>query len=527
MLTSALLWASLSLANEPTMADLQEGQALAWSIVGRCRAESATCRDARAQQRLGKAFFTIVLDDVVHGRPVDASAAANVAHLHPALSARLPSDVRSALGEPAAWVVALSAPMPTPQPSPVVEAPPEPIPQKIDYAGAIALLRSGAHADASTVLWPMTQTGDELRAWKPLTHALRDLDMPAAALVVLADAPAHANDVWPLDQRTADAVALAQQMGTRRPLVALAAAHHPEHWSPSTQGDALLAYGTYHQERGSFSPALKAYAQLSPSDAAWVHGEFQRGMIYWQTGDPWAALRAFRNVSETEQTPRDLDSIREMAVWNVAALYEELDRVDDAIATWEVLTITRSALSDRAALRCAWAAHLAGDKAESNRWMPDRSTRGIFTPELAALQARKAIDAGDTPRARTLLDQAVRDIEVIDASLGSLLDDLGDLWVSLQQHRDPVLADRLAADPTLSAWRLHLAAIEADRARIQTMPQAWRSTVGVGLDTRLAQEAHVIRAKATTSAYYTVSAVRRELERLSRQADRSRQHLRP
>ena len=352
-----------------------------------------------------------------------------------------------------------------------------------------------------------------------LTEALQRAGMPAAALTVVLDST---DATWPVQERASLAIALSGALGSHRLLLDWIEDHPPERWGQTERSIGWLLSGIAHQQQGQYSPALKAYAALETGDPGWLQAQFQRGLIAWQTGDPWSALRAFRNAAEAELHLPDDAGVREQAMWHAALVYQELGRTSDAISTWEVLTIRTGALADRAALRCAWATHELGEQHASKQWMPPWPAEGIYRPERDLLLAQWRLEARDHVGAQNLLDRTRADIALIDGRLGELLVDLGDLWSRLERTEDEVLAQRLDLNAQLVAWRASLRTLDHEREPLESMDAGRARTE---LSQRLDRLASEIRARATTAAYYEVSGLRRQLDQLDRSAEQQRKRL--
>lgn len=482
MTSSVLLILGLGAASgEPTRDDLVSGSDRAGDLIARCQADPGACTDADARSDLGRAFFTRALDAWVHRGAVDEPAIGNLQHLDAELFSRLPEGLRGASAPPATWVVALSAP-----PRKPLVLPQEP------EAVAVA---------AIAVPEPPPATG------LALAHELERRGLMAAALLAAADA-ARSDEV---SGATRLAASLARALGTRRPLQALAEAVHPAQWHPEAQSDGWLALGAAHQERGALSSALKAYTAVRPQDEATLEGQLQTGLIYWQVGKPWHALRAFRNASEALPDLSGMDGPRDLAVWNMATLYDELGRHEDAILHYEVLTIGQGPWSDRAALRCAWSAHQAGDGPRARKLLAGVDAAADPVSH-ALLQARLALIAGQAESGRAHLESSIERARAQDRVLSALLEDPAGLAGADIDSAAP----GVALHPALAAARRHEAALVRDRNQLEP---------GDPMRPRLERAIATARAESASTAYYAISDVRRELRRQQASAERLRARI--
>lgn len=523
-------------AAEHTRADLDEGTPRAAGIVAACRARPDGCADPRARAALARAFFTLVVDAVVHGRVVDPEHVANASLLDPSLIARLPVPPATA---PAAWVVSLAerpATAPAPAPAPVAAPPAEPEPAPVaaplpeDLPSALKRLEEGALDDATARLARLADAGDRSAALA-LATAVERLELPVTSLVLRAE--------WlradPEDPRvralSREAVRLAAQLGSREVLVDLALAVHPSRWDPAVQADGWLALGQHWHQHGDLSRALQAYLEVDRRSAAHVRARYHAGLIRWQTGHPWEALTAFREAWEADADEVDVERIREMALWNVARLHEELGRPAEALAHYEVLSITASPLSERAAHRCASTALAMGDPELARRWLTAGTPRGVLRPDDDLLRARLELLAGDRDRARARLDRARSEVGGLDAALATVLATPRGGWALLRGPGDPgrlesplgelaAVTARLDADPDLAGFRAHLSAIRAERRALAAHPDtAWRGTVGAALDRKLAAHEALVLARAEATASARLVELRRELGAIAREVE--------
>lgn len=520
----------------PSLDDLHRGSARAAGVVTACRTEPSGCADAETRAVLARAFYTLVLDDLVYGREVDAEQVANVRALDPHLFGRLPALLPS---EPAPWVVALQrTPPPTAPalappsgPTPAVEAPADvavDAPEPMDpWTEALAALDADDPAHASRLLLPLGRSHPESRL--ALSRAVERMGMPAAALALrvrwlrTVDAANHPRS----REVSRDAVRLAVVAGSRRPLVELAEILHPSAWDPSVRSDGWLALGQSWQTQGDLSPALKAFSEIRSTEAPYARGEYQTGVIYHQTGQPWQAVDALQNAWEAPAQDIDDERVREMALWQLAELYAALQRPQEAYAVYEALAITSSPLSERARHRCARVAHGLGDAPLARSWLDQSAPRGVFRAEHLLLQARMAELEGNRTQAARLLEQAEPELRQLTRELAALTGDLGQLWSALHApDRNPVLAARLDADPEIAGFRAHLDALAADRRVVARHPDPeWRRSVGKALDQMLLVEERKVRSQATAAAYTALVAVQREIGERTREATRLRQAL--
>lgn len=509
-------------AAEHTRAQLEQGSERAAGIVQACRARPAACADPEAREALARAFFTLVVDAVVNGRAVDPEHVANVGVLDPTLIARLPVPPQSGATD---WVVHLT----TQRPEPVVTRAPEPIapppepvapPLPDDLPTAIRMLEQGDLDEAAARLARLADDGDRGAALALATTVER-MALPVTSLVLRADWLRTAPEDPRVRGLSREAVRLAAQLGSRQALVDLALAVHPSRWDASVQSDGWLALGQHWQQHGDLSRAQQAYAEVDRRSPALVRARYQVGLIRWQTGHPWEAREAFREAWQADADEVDVERIREMALWNMARLSEELGRPEDALAHYEVLSITASPLSERAAHRCAWTALANGDPTLARRWLSPTTPRGVWKPEDDLLRARLDLSAGDPASARARLERAASEIDALDEALVAALAEPGGAWALLRNPDQlEVVAARLDADPELAGFRAHLAAVRNERRALAAHPDAtWRAEVGSELDRRLADHEAAMRARAEAAAAARLVELRRELGALDREVE--------
>jgi len=132
-------------------------------------------------------------------------------------------------------------------------------------------------------------------------------------------------------------VAIAEYTGNETELLRIVHKIPPDAFPRQAQNHLYYLMGRREYDRGNLAASSKYFQQISSKSSLFLKSKYFEGVIAYQREKYQSAVRAFKEVADQVDFPaadqreaRDFDRLRTLASMNIARIYYEIDKFDNA-----------------------------------------------------------------------------------------------------------------------------------------------------------------------------------------------------
>lgn len=413
-----------------------------------------------------------------------------------------------------------------------------PIDTPAPIAAAITQLDSGRALSASAQLSGLLADGSypdhALEIRYHLGRSLLALELPLSAQAEFVRVVRAGPESELFPYALSKLVVIAEQTGDHYDLRRIAAG-----LDPADVPAGARSVVAYHRARelhrtGELGAALAALDAVSPGSDQHAPALVLKGTILNTQQKYKSAVRAFRDVYRDEGAD---PALRDLALLDIARVYYGIERYAEAEQYYQ-LVARDSALWSTAVFERSWARLMQGDDADARGDLltvgsPFFSER-LLVPERALMGALMEYSRCDFASTIAATEQLKAEQAAVQAELSALLAahsaDGGAHAEAAWRHYfgdgeavETALPDAFFAgalrDQALAGTARHLAALDAEQARIAAQRQDWRQQLGEALHDDLEARRLRLERRAGRLLLAEAAQAHRQLDHLLAQAD--------
>lgn len=353
-----------------------------------------------------------------------------------------------------------------------------------------------------------------------LGRCLFDLGMYHSAqyyfIEVLKKGPSDPNFKYALPKL----VTIAKFTGDDSDLTRIVAKVPPDEFPRSARNQLYYLLGTRMYEQGRLTEARKYFDQVSDKSDLYTRSKYYQGVIYTRQEKLKSAVAAFTDVAKTQaeaQTQQELDELnklRDLSLMNIARIYYQLQRFDDAKRWYD--TVPHSSIYwPQTLFESAWTNYMLSDL--------NLTLGEVLTVNSPYFQDQEFLPDARILRALTffyLCDYAgiERELTEFDATYKPMHQEMKDFLKQYSTEEGKKLADQaydryFGSNPEATALPkslflhllrnkefagivTHLEVMDKEEQLIDAQKSQWKDSVGEGLHKVVSEDRERLKRRA-------------------------------
>jgi hypothetical protein len=300
-------------------------------------------------------------------------------------------------------------------------------------------------------------------------------------------------------------VAIAKLTGNDTELMRIVHKIAPESFPRQAKNHLYYLMGRKLYENDELTSSVKYFQQISSKSSLYLRSKYYEGIINHQRGKYKSAVKAFRDVYQSEATPKNprdlqaMEDLKDLSLINIARIYYEIENFENA-DNYYSLVDRKSGYWPESLFERAWTAYLLADMNKTLGLLLTNNSNYYFNqeynPEVELLRALTFFTLCEFKEAERILISFEKDYKPMSKELKvflgqystkegrSLSDQAFDAYFS-DDHMDSSLQERLfikvLRNRDIAALVTHMDVMEDEAKLINQQKSVWRDSIGTHL----------------------------------------------